>query len=125
MSSDGCGKPRGKSWLLGSHLSSDSRKYLSGDPNIGFVTYCYSSSSDDNSDSDSDDHLHQQCIVNSEISVGNLSNNSQHNLVDKNDLNINDIPLDPEIRENMLNFLNNRIVREIDQETRETNQKNE
>jgi len=110
------GEPRGKSWISGSHLSTDSRKCLSGDPDIEFTVYSYDQSSSSDSDTESETPTIRQSqthstVVNlsdSELSIETTSSELQQTC----DFPAKDIPLDRKSREDMLTFLNSCVVEE-------------
>lgn len=110
------GDPRGKSWISGSYLSPNTCKYLSGDRDIEFIIYSHDPSSSLDSDPESEASTSQQSptdsievnLSDSELNIGTISN-----ILQICDIPSKDIPLDHELREDMLTFLNSCIEEEV------------
>ena len=108
------GEPRGKSWVSGSHLIPNSRKHLSGDPDIKFTIYSYEPSYvDSDTESEPETSTSKQSETNSIVDNLNDSKLSvelvSNELHQTQDFPVKDIPLDHNIREDMLTFLNRSI----------------
>ncbi len=122
-------KKTGKSWSEGYHRVPNTLKYLAGDPDIKFVAFV-SENSEDDQDSDNEEivsYINQEFKDSqSEVKEGQTQQHTAIKEIHLDPLNsgvdsdssstINDIPLSPATREDIIEYLNCYIEDQLNKE---------
>ena len=117
-------KNTGKSWSQGFRRVPNTFKYLAGDPDIKFSAFINSENSEDEQDSENEEIV---CYSNEDLTDSQSEATKIQNPVTTKEINldpanvsissdtytVNDIPLSPATREDIIEYLNRRIEDKI------------